>query len=97
MTRPALSPASTRADRLEQLEGGLQDLACDQCGAAVRVKKLSPQHTSVQWSTRSVRQCAEFALRAGDGRPTALSLAQRFIICGSSEQVGSPFADIVSA
>jgi|EndMetStandDraft_5_1072996.scaffolds.fasta_scaffold322731_2 hypothetical protein len=72
MTRPALSPASTRADRLEQLEGGLQDLACDQCGAAVRVKKLSPQHTSVQWSTRSVRQCAEFALRAGDGRPTAL-------------------------
>ncbi len=62
------------AERRERSDrrGGLRELACDHCGAAVRVKKLSPQHTSVQWSTRSVRQCAEFAVRAADGRPTAL-------------------------
>jgi hypothetical protein len=72
VTGPVLTQYSTQADRLEQLEGGLREVACDHCGAAVRVKKLSPQHTSVQWSTRSVRQCAEFAVRSGDGRPTAL-------------------------
>ena len=55
--------------RLEYLEGGLADLACEHCGAKVRVKKTSPQHTSVQWTTQAVRECAEFAVNA---RPSAL-------------------------
>jgi hypothetical protein len=62
----------TAADRRAYLEGGLEDLACDDCGVHVRVKKTSPQHTSVQWSTLAVRGCPEFAARAADGRPTAL-------------------------
>jgi hypothetical protein len=55
--------------RLEYLEGGLHDLACEHCGAKVRVKKTSPQQTSVQWTTNAVRECAEFAVTA---RPSAL-------------------------
>jgi hypothetical protein len=62
----------TAADRRAYLEGGLENLACDDCGVQVRVKKISPQHTSVQWSTLAVRGCPEFAARTADGRPTAL-------------------------
>jgi hypothetical protein len=62
----------TLADRRAYLEADLEDLACDDCGVQVRVKKSSPQHTSVQWNTQAVRGCAEFAEWAADGRPTAL-------------------------
>jgi hypothetical protein len=54
----------TAADRQAQLEGGLQELACDSCGALVRVKKNSAMHTSVQWSVAAARQCGELADRA---------------------------------
>jgi hypothetical protein len=67
MTRP-----QTLADRHEYLESGLTGLACDGCGALVRVKKLSPQHTSVQWSAAAVGRCAEFAATAALGEPSAL-------------------------
>jgi hypothetical protein len=53
-------------DRQAQLSDGLQELACDTCGAAVRVKKNSPMHTSVQWTLPAARQCAELV-----GRPPA--------------------------
>ena len=49
------------ADQQAYLYAGLRELACDRCGALVRVKKNSPEHTSVQWSAESVRGCAEFA------------------------------------
>jgi hypothetical protein len=62
----------TLADRREYLEGGLCDLACEHCGSKVRVKKTSPQHTSVQWTAQAVRDCVEFATRAAPDRPTAL-------------------------
>jgi hypothetical protein len=62
----------TVADRRAYLEGGLEDLVCDDCGVYVRVKKTSPQHTSVQWSTLAVRGCPELAARAAGGQPTAL-------------------------
>jgi hypothetical protein len=60
------------ADQRLYLEGGLRELACEGCGALVRVKKSSPQHTSIQWTTRAVRQCAEFATRVALGETTAL-------------------------
>jgi hypothetical protein len=67
MTRP-----ETLADQRTYLEDGLRELACDGCGALVRVKKNSPQQTSVQWTTRAVRQCAEFTARVALGETTAL-------------------------
>jgi hypothetical protein len=57
-------------DRQVYLEGGLTALACGDCGACVRVKKTSPMQTSVQWSRRAVRDCAEFA--AATDTPNAL-------------------------
>jgi hypothetical protein len=64
--------ADTVADVHEYLDGGLADLRCDRCGVTVRVKKHSPRHTSVQWSTDAVRGCAEFAARVAAGERTAL-------------------------
>jgi hypothetical protein len=62
----------TVADQRAYLEGGLRELACDGCGALVRVKKNSAQQTSIQWSTRAVRECAEFTTRVALGETTAL-------------------------
>jgi hypothetical protein len=45
-------------ERQQYLDGGLEELACDRCEALVRVRKSSPQQTSVQWTTAAVRQCA---------------------------------------
>jgi hypothetical protein len=42
----------TLADQRLYLESGLRELACRGCGALVRVKKSSPQHTSIQWTAR---------------------------------------------
>jgi hypothetical protein len=67
MTRP-----QTLADRRAQLEDGLEDLACDQCGALVRVKKNSALHTSVQWTVKAVDVCAEFSARRLAGEPSSL-------------------------
>ena len=67
MNRP-----ETLADQRLYLESGLRELACEGCGALVRVKKSSPQHTSIQWTTRAVRECAEFAARVALGETTAL-------------------------
>ena len=57
------------------LEGGLAPLACEHCGARVRVKKASAMQTSVQWTRSAVAECAEFtasAAGAADGQPNAL-------------------------
>jgi len=45
-------------EREEYLEGGFEELACARCAAVVRVRKSSPQQTSVQWTTGATRQCA---------------------------------------
>ena len=44
----------------------LVEVACLDCLARVGVKKNSDHHTSVQWSTRAVADCPEFA-RMTDG------------------------------
>ena len=67
-----MSRPETLADRRLYLEDGLRELSCAGCRALVRVKKSSPQHTSIQWTTRAVRQCAEFSARVALGETTAL-------------------------
>jgi hypothetical protein len=66
---------TTAADRQRYLAGGLADLACDQCGAVVRVRKHSLQQTSVQWSLEATGRCEEFALRRALGEQTARVMA----------------------
>jgi hypothetical protein len=52
-------------DRREFLETGLVDVECDRCGAGVRVRKTSAEHTSIQWDARAQQRCAAFDLRTG--------------------------------
>ena len=47
----------TLSERQEYLEGGYAELSCARCYAQVRVRKSSPQQTSVQWTTDATRQC----------------------------------------
>ncbi len=68
MTRPL----TLSDDRRGYLEGGLVGLSCDECGALVRAKKNSAQHTSVQWSVQAVDTCREFTARRAAGERTAL-------------------------
>jgi hypothetical protein len=67
-----MTPPQTLADRRRYLEDGLVDLACDHCGGLVRVKKNSDEQTSIQWTVAAVDGCAEFAMRRGAGRASAL-------------------------
>ena len=63
----------TLTEKQEYLEGGFAELSCERCYARVRVRKSSPQQTSVQWTTSAARRCAAF----GDQRrvvPTCLDL-----------------------
>jgi hypothetical protein len=67
-----MNRADTVAERQEYLDGGLVPVACGRCPALVRAKKLSPQQTSVQWTTAAARHCVELAAAAVLGRPPAL-------------------------
>lgn len=71
-TREVLVKPETAADRYLYMEDGFVPVACDECGAEVRVRKLSMAHTSVQWGGCAASQCAEFAARSDPGRPRAL-------------------------
>jgi hypothetical protein len=44
----------------------LKDVACLDCLATVGVKKNSEHHTSIQWTTEALEQCAEFRKRASE-------------------------------
>ncbi|GIM92109.1 hypothetical protein [Paractinoplanes toevensis] len=48
----------TLTERQEYLEGGFAELSCARCRALVRVRKSSPQQTSVQWTTQAEKECA---------------------------------------
>lgn len=58
----------TFADQELYLEGRLTEVACLDCLARVRVQKNSQYHTSIQWSSEAVAQCAEFARRDAAGQ-----------------------------
>lgn len=64
--------ASTAAEHDEQLEHGLTVVDCEHCGAAVRVKKHSPSHTSIQWTAAAVRTCPRLTGQAAELGTSAL-------------------------
>lgn len=63
---------ATEADREEHLRDRLRPVDCLRCGTCVLVKKNSPKHTSIQWTTEPAASCAEFAERAARGENSAL-------------------------
>lgn len=52
--------ADTAEDQRRYLDARLVEVACLDCTARARVRKNSPQHTSVQWSSADVAACVEF-------------------------------------
>lgn len=63
--------AETRADQQHYLSGGLQPLDCRNCGNRVLVKKESPEHTSVQWTSDSASSCPQLGARVAAGQAAA--------------------------
>jgi hypothetical protein len=58
--RAAAVRKATQRDRERYLTSGLVSVDCRFCHVAVQVKKLGPEHTSVQWSTEASQRCAYF-------------------------------------
>lgn len=68
--RAAAVRESTQRDRERYLTSGLASVDCRFCHVAVRVKKLGPAHTSVQWTSDATARCAHFAeIRSVGGDP----------------------------
>jgi len=59
--RAAALREATRRDRERYLTAGLATVDCRFCHVSVQVKKLGPEHTSVQWNTEASQRCAYFA------------------------------------
>ena len=59
--RGAAMREATERDRERYLTSGLASVDCRYCHASVGVKKLGPQHTSVQWSSDATQRCAVFS------------------------------------
>jgi hypothetical protein len=65
----AIREASLR-DRERYLTSGLVSVDCRFCHVRVKVKKLGPAHTSVQWNSEASRRCAYFnEIRESGGDP----------------------------
>ena len=78
--RSALTPQeaaalrdATQRDRDRYLNSGLQPIDCRFCHVSVLVKKLGPEHTSVQWNSDAAQRCAYFAEVRESGGLTARS------------------------
>jgi hypothetical protein len=71
--RAAALREATRRDRDRYLSSGLQPVVCRFCHVSVLVKKLGPEHTSVQWSSDAAQRCAHFAEIRQSGGQTARS------------------------
>ncbi|TXI61031.1 hypothetical protein [Mycolicibacterium mageritense] len=68
--RAAAVRAATERDRERYLTSGLAEVDCRFCHVAVKVKKLGPEHTSVQWNSQATQRCAVFAeIRESGGDP----------------------------
>jgi hypothetical protein len=65
--------AATARDRERYLNSGLQPVDCRFCHVSVLVKKLGPEHTSVQWNSDAAQRCAFFAEVRESGGVTARS------------------------
>jgi hypothetical protein len=69
---PVLGLTSTEADRDAQLNAEFRPLTCQECGTVVRVRKRSPDQTSVQWQSDATATCP-YLVRP---TPTAPLIAQ---------------------
>ena len=58
--RAAAVREATERDRERYLTSGLVSVDCRFCHVTVRVKKLGPGQTSVQWNTEASQRCAYF-------------------------------------
>lgn len=68
--RAAAVREATQRDRERYLTSGLVSVDCRFCHVAVQVKKLGPQHTSVQWNSEATQRCAVFnEIRESGGDP----------------------------
>jgi hypothetical protein len=69
-TRAAAVRKATQRDRERYLTAGLVSVDCRFCHVSVLVKKLGPEHTSVQWNSDASQRCAFFAeIREAGGDP----------------------------
>ena len=68
----------TLEDQRLYTQARMTEVACLGCLARVRVKKNSEHHTSIQWSTEALAQCAEFRRMASQpaGRPVYAACAR---------------------
>ncbi|ORV51784.1 hypothetical protein AWC02_02755 [Mycolicibacter engbaekii] len=71
--RYAAIRAATQRDTDRYLHSGLMPVQCRHCTATVEVKKLGPGHTSVQWDSAAVKQCAHFAAEREAGHSSGRS------------------------
>ena len=71
--RAAALREATQHDRDRYLTSGLQPVDCRFCHVSVLVKKLGPEHTSVQWNSDAAQRCAYFAEVRESGGLTARS------------------------
>jgi hypothetical protein len=60
--------AETYEDQRRYLEDHMSEVACLDCLATVRVRKLSEFQTSIQWTDEAVDACAEFTRARVEGR-----------------------------
>jgi hypothetical protein len=59
--RAAALGEATQRDRERYLTSGFASIDCRFCHVTVAVKKLGPEHTSVQWTSEASQRCAYFA------------------------------------
>ncbi|MGH3450517.1 MAG: hypothetical protein ACRDQW_07270 [Haloechinothrix sp.] len=86
------SRADTLADRREFLTGGLAPLTCRSCGTRVLVRKSSPKHTSIQWTTDPATSCPVYAEQVAAGGSTALldtceQLAESIVLAAAAGEI----------
>lgn len=62
----------TEDDRRRYMVEGMTPVECGRCGAGVLVRKLTAQHTSVQWQDEPASTCPRFAQWSRSATPTAL-------------------------
>ena len=69
--RAAVAHEATRRDRERYLTAGLAEVDCRFCHASVKVKKLGPPYTAVQWNSAASGRCAYFTEVRADGGSSA--------------------------
>jgi hypothetical protein len=69
--RAAAVREATERDKHRYLSAGLASVDCRFCHVTVQVKKLGPEHTSVQWNSDAAQRCAVFAEMRSTGEDPA--------------------------